>query len=160
MNKNELIKEEPSVNRVFVYGTLMRDFKNYKRYLEGRVNRITQGQTYGELYHLPEGYPALLEGDDNIKGEIVEPVDEKLLKSLDRLEGYAKGRKNNLYERKVKCILTENGEEIACWVYIYAKDRHAREKGIRITHGDWRKFMEEKRSPYDLKQDLYEKQNS
>jgi gamma-glutamylcyclotransferase (GGCT)/AIG2-like uncharacterized protein YtfP len=66
--------------KVFVYGTLMRNFWNHKVYLEGRVSRITRGQTCGLLYHLPEGYPALLEGGGRVKGEIIEPVDVKLLK--------------------------------------------------------------------------------
>jgi len=41
----------------------------------------------------------------------VEPVDKKLLKSLDRLEGYNKGSSNNLYVRELRNILTEDGEE-------------------------------------------------
>jgi len=77
------------INKIFVYGTLMKGFYNYKRYLEGRISRIIPGRTHGLLYHLPEGYPALLEGNESIEGEIMEPVDENLLKTLDRLEGYA-----------------------------------------------------------------------
>jgi len=64
----------------------------------------------------------LLPGSGIIEGEIVEPVDKKLLKSLDRLEGYNKGSSNNLYVRELRNILTEDGEEVPCWIYIYANE--------------------------------------
>jgi len=140
--KNELVNDEVHLNKVFVYGTLMKNFCNYKRYIEGRISRITPGKTYGLLYHLPEGYPALLEGNEIVEGEIIEPVDERLLKSLDRLEDYVEGRSGNLYERKIKEILTEDGEKVTCWIYIYTDERYAKESGILIPDGNWRKFME------------------
>ena len=139
---NELKNCETYINKVFVYGTLMKDFGNYKRYLEGRISRITPGRTYGLLYHLPEGYPALLPGNEIIEGEVVEPVDENLLKYLDRLEGYDKRSSNNLYDRVLRSILTEGGEEMNCWVYIYLDERYAKENGILIPNGNWRSFME------------------
>lgn len=143
--KNELATGGTNLDKVFVYGTLMKNFWNYKRYLEGRINRITPGQTYGLLYHMPEGYPALLEGNEIIKGEIIEPVDGKLLKSLDRLEDYVEGRNDNLYVRRIRDIFTEDGEKMTCWIYIYNDERYAKENGILVPDGDWRKFMENKR---------------
>jgi len=130
------------VNRVFVYGTLMRGFRNYERFLEGRISRVVPGRTYGELYHLPEGYPALLKGNGSVEGEIMEPVDEALLRNLDRLEGYTEGRAKNLYIRFIDNIMTETGEEVPCWVYFYENERYAREKGTPVPDGNWRKFME------------------
>jgi len=134
------------LDKVFVYGTLMKNFWNYKRYLEGRISRITPGKTYGLLYHLPEGYPALIAGNGIVEGEIIEPVDKNLLKSLDRLEGYAEWRSDNLYIREKRNILTENGEEVACWIYIYTDERYARENGILVPDGNWRKFIENRRN--------------
>jgi len=133
-----------NINKVFVYGTLMKGFCNYKRYLEGRVSRITSGRTHGLLYHLPEGYPALLEGNETIEGEIMEPVDEDLLKTLDRLEGYSESDSNNLYVREVRNILTDSGKEMPCWIYIYADEKYAKENGILVPNGNWRKFMAER----------------
>lgn len=144
-NKNESATGETHLDKVFVYGTLMKNFRNYKRYLEGRISRITPGKTYGLLYHLPEGYPALLEGNEIVEGEIIEPVDKKLLKALDRLEDYVEGRSSNLYERKIREILTEDGEKVTCWIYIYTDERYAKENGILIPDGNWRKFMENRR---------------
>ena len=136
------------LDRVFVYGTLMRNFSNHKRYLEGRINRITSGKTHGLLYHLPEGYPALLPGEGTVEGEIIEPVDEKLLRSLDWLEDYDERRSSNLYIREIKDIFTEDGKELPCWVYIYADEKYAKENGFLVLDGNWKKFMEVRR---DLK---------
>lgn len=118
---------------------------NYKRYLEGRISRITPGRTHGRLYHLPEGYPALLEGNEIIEGEIMEPVDEDLLNTLDWLEGYAESGSNNLYVREARSILTESGDEVTCWIYIYADEKYAKENGILVPNGNWRKYIEKER---------------
>lgn len=129
-------------NKVFVYGTLMKGFWNYKWLLEGRIKRITPGRIHGLLYHLPQGYPALLRGNEIIEGEVMEPVDENLLKSLDRLEGYDRQRSNNLYVREARSIMTEDGREVTCWVYFYVDERYAKENGILVPNGSWRKYME------------------
>ena len=107
---NDLTSSEPYINRVFVYGTLMKGFWNYKWFLDDRISRIIPGKTYGLLYHLPEGYPALLSGNEIIEGEVMEPVDEELLKSLDRLEGYDKWSNNNLYVRRKRAYGPKTGK--------------------------------------------------
>ncbi|WP_027621719.1 gamma-glutamylcyclotransferase family protein [Acetivibrio clariflavus] len=142
MYGNESKNCDVYINKVFVYGTLMKGFQNYKRYLEGKINSITPGRTYGVLYHLREGYPALLPGNEIVEGEIMEPVDDMLLKSLDRLEGYSERSSNNLYIREVRNILTEKGQQMTCWIYIYADKKYAKENGILVPNGNWRKFME------------------
>lgn len=139
-----LTNSETCINKVFVYGTLMKGFWNHERYLEGRISRITPAKTQGLLYHLPEGYPAFLEGDGIVIGEVIEPVDENLLESLDRLEGYRKWSSNNLYVRDKKKVLTKDGKESICWVYIYAKEEYAKKIGTPVPNGNWRKFIEKK----------------
>ncbi|NLM57530.1 MAG: gamma-glutamylcyclotransferase [Clostridium sp.] len=141
-NNNELMNCEARIDKVFVYRTLMKDFQYYKIYLEGRIKHITPGRTYGLLYHLPEGYPALLPGNEIIEGEVMEPVDEDLLKALDMLEDYDESSSNNLYVREMRTITTEDGQEVNCWIYIFADERYAKENGIYVPNGNWRKFME------------------
>jgi len=143
--KERLRINEDRINRVFVYGTLMKGFGNYKRYLEGRISSITPGKTNGLLYHLPEGYPAMLPGMGIVEGEIMEPVDEDLLKALDWLEDYDKHRSDNLYVREARSVQTDAGEEITCWVYIYTNESYARENGILVPDGNWRRFIEKSR---------------
>ena len=141
---DELISSETYINKVFVYGTLMQGLWNHKRYLGGQINRITAGRTYGLLYHLPEGYPALIAGKEAIEGEVIQPVDENLMESLDSLEGYDERSSNNLYVRQVRSISTEDGEEAICWVYVYTDEKYAKENGILVLHGNWKKFIEKK----------------
>jgi gamma-glutamylcyclotransferase (GGCT)/AIG2-like uncharacterized protein YtfP len=45
----------------------------------------------------------------------------------------------------MRTVLTEDGEKLDCWVYIYSDERYARENGILVPGGDWRKFMENRR---------------
>lgn len=123
----------------------MKGFRNYKRYLEGHISRITPAKTYGLLYHLPEGYPAMLEGNEIVEGEVVEPVDEKLLKALDWLEDYDERSSDNLYKRVPKTVFTDDGKELNCWTYIYTDEKYARERGIPVPDGNWRKFMDRRK---------------
>lgn len=141
--------DEVRLNRVFVYGTLMKGFWNYRRYLEGNVGHIIRGKAQGLLYHLPQGYPAMIKGEGIVHGEIVEPVDQGLLRELDVLEGYCGYAEDNLYVREIIDVLTDEGEVLQCWAYIYADEEYARKRGIFIPHGDWRKFMQNKGSTYE-----------
>ncbi len=132
------------IRRMFVYGTLMKGFVNYDHHLRGQVISITQGDTAGQLYHLPQGYPALVEGDKAIKGEVMELVDRGILEKLDRLEGFVEGRTDNLYERAIRTVVLENGAIVECWVYLFCDEAYADSSGIEIPDGDWRKFIQMK----------------
>jgi len=144
VSRHEAVNGKAQVDNVFVYGTLMKGFWNHRSYLEGRVSRIIPGKICGLLYHLNAGFPAMLPGNDIVKGEIIGSVDEKLLQSLDRLEGYVEGRNNILYVRDTRKVFTEGGEEMTCWVYVFADERYAQDNGILVPDGDWRKFMQER----------------
>jgi len=61
------------------------------------------------------------------------------------LEGYAEGSSDNLYKRELRTLMTDEGEEVTCWLYIFADEKYAREHGIPVPDGDWRKFMENRR---------------
>ncbi|HHW47347.1 MAG TPA: gamma-glutamylcyclotransferase [Clostridiaceae bacterium] len=71
----------------------MRNFWGHKMYLEGRIKRVTPGKTYGLLYHLPEGYPALINGNEIVKGEII----RKLEKIYRKQEGIDMSKKYFAY---------------------------------------------------------------
>lgn len=133
------------MERVFVYGSLRQGFWNFQNLLKGKVNSIVSAEIKGNLYHLPEGYPAAIEGDGNVKGEVLELVDDDLLARLDSLEGYRGVGQNNLYERKKVNTRLKDGEEISCWVYFYSRGnlQHLKKKGVLITDGDWKKFIKE-----------------
>lgn len=140
MDKNAVM-EIKGVDKVFVYGSLMEGFWNHTRVLEGKVEILGRGEVNGCLYHLREGYPALLEGEDQVVGEVSGPVDEDLLRHLDYLEGYREGRKNNLYNRKAVQVRMADGSSVECWIYVYGDAEYARGKGTYLPEGDWRRHM-------------------
>lgn len=88
--------------RLFVYGTLRPGLANYKALCEGRVRVTVPALVRGMLYDLPAGYPALLRGDNWIRGDVLCFDDEHLMAELDDLEDFKPGREpdKNLYLRE------------------------------------------------------------
>ncbi|MGL4737693.1 MAG: gamma-glutamylcyclotransferase family protein [Cellulosilyticaceae bacterium] len=130
------------MEKIFVYGSLMSGFWNYDKVLKNRVRKVEKASVSGELYHLPAGYPAVVEGRQRVEGEVITISQEKLLKSLDLLEGYMGEGEDNLYERRKKTVVLEDGTIEECWVYLYVDQKLARKEGRLIPHGNWRHFME------------------
>jgi gamma-glutamylcyclotransferase (GGCT)/AIG2-like uncharacterized protein YtfP len=76
--------------RIFVYGTLLRGFGNYRRLLEKQATFITEAETPPTytLLHLG-GFPGLIaEGTTAVKGEVFEFDSDGVLQGLDWLEGH------------------------------------------------------------------------
>lgn len=129
------------MEKVFVYGSLRTDFWNYDKVLKNRVKHVQKGYIKGDLYHLPAGYPAIVSGEGNVYGEVFTISQDKIIKSLDLLEGYLGEGQDNLYERKKCQVKLEDGTEESCWAYIYVDEKMARKKGKYIKEGDWKVFM-------------------
>lgn len=130
------------VKKLFVYGTLMRGFENYNKYLKDKVKEIKKEYTYGNLYHLiRESCPALIEGKEKIWGEIITFYDDgNVLSSIDELELYFGDKHEIMYLREKREVFYENGEKEYIDVYVYKKDIK-REPHIYIETGDWRTFL-------------------
>ena len=130
------------MEKIFVYGSLRKDFWNHEKVFKHRLRKIEKGSLKDfSLYHLPAGYPAIVPGNDTIYGEICTLSHAKHLKSIDLLEGYTGNPAIDLYVREKKSILLEDGREEMCWVYLYINQNYVKNKGIYIPHGDWKKFM-------------------
>ncbi len=127
--------------KIFVYGTLMIGCENHERYLAGYFVDTVPGQIKGKLYHLKEGYPALIAGDDCVHGEVMTLQDERALIWLDELEDYDSNRKDNLYNRTIEEITLQDGEIVECYVYTYADENYVKKTGIYLEHGDWKKHI-------------------
>lgn len=125
---------------VFVYGTLRKHERNH--YLLKDSNLISeQAWTYGELFDTGNGYPMLKKSSTHkVFGELYE-VNQKQLVSLDELEGYKVNRKDNLYEREIQTIYTDNGE---CSAYLYMSERSC---VTAIASGDWKIYQLLKQKP-------------
>ena len=138
------VKEDPK--RLFVYGSLMEGFFNYKKSLEGMVISRKPAMVRGLLYHQSlKGYPAMMAGEGWVRGEFLELKDyEKLISLCDEIEGFSgHGCGDNEYDRHVSPVVLENGEEVFAQVYWYARrDLGSPENpAITIPSGDWREFM-------------------
>lgn len=110
------------MTRLFVYGTLRKPGRNH-HYLK-TADFITKAQVKGCLYWIQGlNYPALLEGEEWISGELYE-VDAPTEVRLDELEGYiAIDHPDNLYHKKQMDIVDERFESLGkAFVYIFNAD--------------------------------------
>jgi gamma-glutamylcyclotransferase (GGCT)/AIG2-like uncharacterized protein YtfP len=130
------------MNQVFVYGTLKRQQINHVL-LEGvGIKRIRYAWLRGvQLFDItdplrPYPYPALLRGQGQLLGELVElaagqhPDDALLV--LDHLE-----MEGSEY-RRVKCWVRVSNRLERAWVYLYASKTHLyRSQGVRRNALTW-----------------------
>jgi len=128
------------MHRVFVYGTLKKGFSNHNRILAGNDVKISPVWTYGELYDLGWGFPAMTKGSLKVYGDLLEFNDLEILNRIDMLEGY-RGIDSpyNFYTRK-EIQVFKNKNSINSWVYLLEKDRILDDNGLLISSGKWGKY--------------------
>ncbi|WP_051302699.1 gamma-glutamylcyclotransferase family protein [Salibacterium aidingense] len=133
---------------VFVYGTLRNGLHNYKRVLEGLTKQERSGTMTGRLYAADhERFPCLVkEGNTVIQGEVMyikEDRYEKVLRALDRLEGYEEGNPaDSDYIRETVTVIDETGSEVEAYTYFWNQPIGL---GEHITSGDWLTWLQQKR---------------
>ena len=96
-----------------------------------RALRREAATARGLLYDLPAGYPALLEGEGVVHGEVVYDVDDARLAILDRFEGLDEG----LY-RRVTAVVQAGTISLAAEVYVM--DDPVARGGRLVPSGVWR----------------------
>jgi gamma-glutamylcyclotransferase (GGCT)/AIG2-like uncharacterized protein YtfP len=129
------------VLKVFVYGTLKPGECNYRRYCAGRVANAIESYTWGQLYHLAIGYPAMTPGNNKIIGFLLTFANEKILVSLDELEDYhpQRSRQDNEYQRQKIPVYKLSGEPLGeAWGYLMAPKKVEQFGGILVPSGCWR----------------------
>jgi len=111
---------------IFIYGTLRPGQKNYGRFLAGRTSEEIPATTSGELYLFldPGGarYPFLIPGNETVHGDLVylkNRFHAETLEDLDHLEGYDPRTDKGLYLRRLRQVVTESGERISAWTYLW-----------------------------------------
>lgn len=130
------------LTKVFVYGTLCRG-QRYHHILAPFAKQFHKATVRGQLFDLPVGYPAMIEGESAVAGELVELKNvSEALRLLDELEDYEENSDSNEYERIVVKVVTESGEEHDCYVYLYSPNRREwlAANGTWVPGGDWRAF--------------------
>lgn len=134
--------------KIFVYGSLREGFFNYEKYLKGKVSSSKLAIVKGKLYHLShKGYPALLDGNDKVIGEIMEIKDFlKDIVPIDEMEGYISFEDTSLNEytrtlMTVKNLETLKDEVVYVYKYEALNDKYFNDKAIYLPKGDWKEYI-------------------
>ncbi len=131
---------------VFVYGTLLEGFQNHDGYVKPYQHDAIPATIRGAIYHLPQGYPGLVEGTEDVVGALLffaEHEYEAALAGLDELETYfGPDDPRNEYERmEVTAWVAETNEAVTAYVYRYLDEEYVKRVGIRVQDGDWRRYL-------------------
>lgn len=134
------MKSESSTCDVFVYGTLKPGEANFFAYCEGKVIAQTPAYTWGDLYVLPVGYPAMTEGNSKVQGMLLSFHDSQILHSLDRLEDYQPQRAaelNEYYRASVTVYSLDNRPINQAWAYYMTLAKVKQYRGIKLNSSSW-----------------------
>lgn len=127
------------LTNVFVYGTLRKGDAN-DHWIRDSVKTRRTAWVRGWLFDLGP-YPAMIVGNGWVKGELVELKDcDEALKKMDELEDYyGPGNPKNLYERIEIVALTDTGEKVNCFVYVFLGERKKELVMMNrlLPGGDW-----------------------
>ncbi|MGB7158639.1 MAG: gamma-glutamylcyclotransferase family protein [Tepidisphaeraceae bacterium] len=121
---------------LFAYGTLIPGCEPaHMSDLCARMETLGDATVRGLLYDLGR-YPGVVEGDGFVRGIVLRvPPD-----AWDRLDAYegcpVPGGGDGLFRRITTRAQLDAGGEVACWLYVYARD--VDDRGA-VPSGDWRR---------------------
>lgn len=127
---------ESGPSGLFVYGTLKRGQLNHVLVAPYTLS-VEPARARGRLYDLGL-YPALVEGDGLVEGELLHLRRSdlrKVLALLDRLEGYVPEEPSaSMYVRRVVEVIVWDGEPREAYTYYYNRDP----EGLpRLESAEW-----------------------
>ncbi|MEY8443376.1 gamma-glutamylcyclotransferase family protein [Lactococcus ileimucosae] len=134
------------LNKVFVYGSLRTDMFNYDKYLKGEVLESYPGKIKGSLFHIEnKGYPAIIEGNSEILGEIFILRDfPKNIVVLDEMENFfPDNRDESEYLRCTSLAQLSDGQKEEVYYYHYNSTAavNTKDQLIPVDSGDWLEHM-------------------
>ncbi|WP_326596052.1 gamma-glutamylcyclotransferase family protein [Streptomyces sp. NBC_01803] len=131
----------------FVYGTLRPGQVNHDWALRGRTAAEEPAWLPGAVLYAGPGYPYAVPApgggaDTVVSGELIHLLPghfDAVLAVLDRLEDYAPGAPDNVYERVAAGVLRADGDPVRASLYLAAAPLAARLRasGTVIPGGDW-----------------------
>jgi gamma-glutamylcyclotransferase (GGCT)/AIG2-like uncharacterized protein YtfP len=129
---------EQTMHQVFVYGTLLQG--------EGLHHVLATSRYLGpgflegaDMFDLGS-YPGIVPGTGTVCGECY-AVDEAVLATLDEVEGFVPGGRDNLYTREVRSVRLLCGECLSAFVYFFAGTT---DPSHAIAGGDYRRYRAER----------------
>lgn len=134
------MKSQLSSCNVFVYGTLKPGEANYQNYCQGKIRSQVPVYTFGDLYALSVGYPAMTVGNNKVEGVLLTFEQPEILQNLDHLEGYQENRAANLneyYRQLIPIYCLDNKPVGEAWAYFMTLERVRELEGILLASGWW-----------------------
>jgi gamma-glutamylcyclotransferase (GGCT)/AIG2-like uncharacterized protein YtfP len=138
--QSQRAKLDRNLVSVFVYGTLKPNEANYQKYCASKVIRETKAFTWGQLFHLSLGYPAMTEGDCKVEGFVLTFDDLSILKKLDELEDYQpyRSKEENEYDRRLISVYSSTADPLGqVWSYLMSFEKIQQYQGKPINSGWW-----------------------
>ena len=129
---------DPSLQVVFVYGTLRRGGSNHFRMAGAEF--IASGTITGRMYRI-DWYPGLVldPAGDEIHGEVY-AVGPELLSVLDIFEGLSAGEvEGSEYRRVQTTVMKQDSQIVSAWVWEWLGPVA---ESQRVSGGDWLKSEE------------------
>lgn len=126
--------------RFFVYGTLKPGEVNYNLYCAGKVVEAKKAIAFGQLFHLPLGYPAMIPGESLVQGFLLTFVDPAILRVLDELEDYYPYRAaaENEYNRQQIEVYDLTRKTLGfAWTYLMTFEQVQQLQGVPLVSGCW-----------------------
>ncbi|HJW73659.1 MAG TPA: gamma-glutamylcyclotransferase family protein [Geothrix sp.] len=137
---------------LFVYGPLREGGSRHAWLLRTHPEGLTRAWVAGRLFHLPEGFPALVPGAEPsqappgpgwVLGDFVGYDDdadlESALADLDPLEGV----EEDLFTREILPVTLVGGQTYSAWVYMFHVERLPRleREATELPDGDWAPYL-------------------
>jgi len=128
-----------SKSTLFVYGSLMTGMVHHNK-VAGMVKEVKPASVQGLLYRLPAGYPALLEGDRMVRGELLTLNNFKeLIKIIDEFEGYSPtNTEKSLYNRLEKQVQADGAKKPTSTFAYFLNPTKLPKDAVLIDSGDGR----------------------
>jgi gamma-glutamylcyclotransferase (GGCT)/AIG2-like uncharacterized protein YtfP len=142
-----------SLIRVFAYGTLQPqeilkpDANSYQRSCAQKLVESCRATTFGNLYHLPLGYPAMTPGADPIYGFLLSFMDTSILQVMDEYEKhdpddlkqfFPQSLEDSEYGRQEIEVFDLHQHSLGfAWAYVMTIQQIDRLQGIPVPSGKW-----------------------
>jgi gamma-glutamylcyclotransferase (GGCT)/AIG2-like uncharacterized protein YtfP len=138
---------------IFVYGTLQPGHRPYQTLCQKYPHTAEAAIVYGELYHLPIGYPAIVTGGDRpVHGHQLRFTNPEILKILDDYEQHDpielqhhypqldcnSAMTELAYDRQSIATFTPEGHPLKpSWAYTMTIAQLTQLQGHRLPQGKW-----------------------
>ncbi|MEH6442551.1 MAG: gamma-glutamylcyclotransferase family protein [Oceanospirillaceae bacterium] len=137
---------------IMFYGSLQRgEYPHISLKLSAKLEFVDNCTITGNLFDMGQ-YPACVQGEGVVHGELFKVTDSTVLETLDHFERYDAGNlQQSLYIREKVSLISPAKyaiDNINVWTYIYNQELI---NNIAIHHGHWLNYKQETNNNSDFK---------